>query len=75
MTILQEFPITVVEWAHLTVFQPTRYAVQMKSVIACAPCDRAIFDSYLLLLVRLTFDAQVHDVITTNGTIVHDNVP
>jgi len=39
--VLQEFPFTVVERAHITVAQPTRYAVVMKSVIAYAPCNRA----------------------------------
>jgi len=75
MAVSEKFPFPVVERAHLTVFQPTRYAVEVKSVIARAPCDRAIFGGDHQLLFRLTFDAQVHDVITADGTVVHDNVP
>lgn len=26
-------------------------------------------------LIRLTFDAQVHDVVPANSAVVHDNVP
>lgn len=69
-----EFPLPIVEWTHGARLQPTADAVKVEGVIALAPRDCA--------LVRrgaggvcLTLDTLVHDVVATDGAIVHLNVP
>lgn len=74
MAIFLEFPLTIVQRAHLTRFQPSRDAVEMERMITNAP-GNGTFLTGGRCLIGLTFDAQVHDVITTNGTVVHHNVP
>lgn len=48
--------------------------MEMESMIANAPCNGTFLASGRCLI-RLAFDAQVHDVIAANGTIINDNVP
>lgn len=74
MAILLEFPLTIVQGAHLSCLEPTRNAVKVEGMIANAPGHMTLLRCGRRL-VGLTLDAQVHDVITTNGTIVHHNVP
>lgn len=46
----------------------------MECMIAYTPSDGALF-SRLTTLVRLTLDAKVHDVVTTNRAVVNNNIP
>jgi len=74
VAVLLEVPLAVVQRAHLTRFEPARDAVKVERMIAHAPCHRA-FLVRGRLLIRLTLDAQIHDVIATDGTVVDDYVP
>lgn len=47
--------------------------MKMIGVVAHAPCDVALFRDGAVF-VRLAFDARLHDVISANGAIIHDNV-
>lgn len=47
--------------------------MKMERVIANSPCYRAIFG--VRMLVCLTLDAQIHDVVTADGTVVDDDIP
>lgn len=72
--VLLEFPLSVVQRANLTRFQPSRDAVEVKRVIAHTPGNSA-FLRRVRALIRLALDTKVHDVISANGTVVHHNVP
>jgi hypothetical protein len=48
--------------------------VEVESVIADTPRDGAFFGGGGRL-VGLAFDAQVHDVVTADGTVVDDDIP
>lgn len=72
--VLLELPVSVVERADLAGLEPTRDAVEVEGVIADAPSHSALFAGGRCL-VGLAFDAEVHDVISTDGAVVDDNVP
>jgi len=72
--ILLEFPVSVVEWAYLTGFQPSRDAVEMEGVIADTPGHGALLTGGRCL-VGLTFNAKIHNVVSANGTVIDDNIP
>ena len=74
MTVFLEFPITVIERANLTSFQPPRDTMEMKCMVAHSPSHGTFFWGYGGLI-SLAFNAQIHDVVSTNGTIVDNNVP
>jgi hypothetical protein len=46
----------------------------MERVITDSPCHRALF-SGRRALVRLTFDTEIHDVVTADGAVVDDDIP
>jgi hypothetical protein len=73
-TILLEFPVSVVEWADLTRLQPSRNAVKMERVIANTPSHSTLLTSGRRLI-RLTFDAKVHDVVPADSAVVDNNIP
>ena len=74
MAVFLELPISVVQGANLSRFQPSGDAVEVERVVAHSPGHRALFWRSRRLI-GLAFDAQVHDVIPTNGTVVNDDVP
>ena len=53
--------------------EPSRDAVEVKSVVASAPCSRALV-SCVCDLVSLAIDAGLHDVILADGTIINSDV-
>lgn len=55
-------------------FEPPRDAMEVERMIANPPSHCALL-TRVGSLVGLTLDAQVHDVVSTNGTIVHDDIP
>ena len=73
LSVTLEVPLRVTQWANVSRSQPTRDAMEVEGVIADAPCHRALLRCGTRLI-GLTFDAQVHDVISANGTRVHNNV-
>jgi len=72
--ILLELPISVVEGADLAGFQPAGDAVEMESMVADSPCYSAFLTGGRSL-VCLAFDAQVHNMVSADGTVVDDDVP
>jgi len=73
-TIFLEFPISVVEWADLTSLQPSRDAVEMEGMIADSPSNGTLF-TCCRCLICLTLDAQVHDMVSADSTIVYNDIP
>jgi hypothetical protein len=73
-TILLEFPVPVVQGADLTSLQPTGYAVEMECVVANSPCNCTLLVCGRALIC-LTLDAQIHDMVTANSTVVDNNIP
>lgn len=90
-TILLEFPIAIVERANLARLEPPGNAVEVEGVLGlsatiCAddgwsaayiadPPGDGAFLAGSGSLVGLALDAEVHDVISANCTVVDDNVP
>jgi len=72
--VLLELPVSVVQRADLASLEPTRDAMEMEGVIADAPGYGA-FLAGSRCLVGLAVNAQVHDVVTANGTVVDNNIP
>ena len=72
--LLLEFPLSVVQWTHLPRFEPSRDAVEMKSMITDSPRNSALFRSSRRL-VGLTFNAKIHNVVPADGTVINYNIP
>jgi len=74
MSIFLELPLTIVQGANLTGFQPSGDAMEMKGVVANSPSNRALL-TRCGGLICLALDAEVHDVIPADGAVVNDDVP
>ena len=72
--VLLELPVPVVEGADLPGLEPPRYAVEVEGMVAHAPRDCALLRR-CRCLVRLALDAEIHDVVAADGTVVHHDVP
>jgi len=72
--ILLELPVSVIKRANLSSLQPSGNAVEVEGVIANSPCDGAFFVGSSAL-VGLTFDTEIHDMVSADSTVVDDNVP
>ena len=73
-SVLLKLPVFVVEGAHLPRFEPPRDAVKVKGVVAHAPRDDALVVR-VCRLIRLAFDARIHDMISANSARVDLNIP
>jgi len=73
-SIFLEFPVSVVERTDLTSLQPSGNTVKVESVITDSPSDCA-FLTRGRSLVGLAFDAQVHDVVSADSTVIDDDIP
>lgn len=73
--ILLIIPLFVVQRTHLTGLEPTRNAVEMKGVVACTPSHSALLLGARAQRVCLALNAQIHNLVATNGAIVHGHVP
>lgn len=73
VTIFLEVPFTIVQRADLTRLQPTWDAMEVEGVVANAPGNGALLAGGRCLI-RLAFDAEVHDVVTANGAIVDNDI-
>jgi len=73
-TIFLELPLTIVQRANLPRLQPPTDAVEVEGVVAHSPSHSAILRC-VGTLVRLTFNAQVHDVVSANGAVINNNIP
>ena len=68
-----ELPVFVVERATILLLEPSRDAVEVKSVVASSPGSRALV-CCVCDLVGLAIDAGLHDVILADGTVVNSDV-
>ena len=68
-----ELPVLVVEGATILLLEPSRDAVEVKSVITDTPGSRALF-CCVCDLVGLAVDAVLHDVVFTDCTVVDGDV-
>lgn len=73
-TVFLEFPVPVIQRTDLTGLEPSRYAVEVESVIADSP-GYCAFLTRGRGLVGLTFDTKVHNVVSANGTVINDDIP
>ncbi|KAK7799837.1 hypothetical protein U0070_011571 [Myodes glareolus] len=62
------------QWTHLPRFEPSRDAVEMKSMITDSPRNSTLFRSSRRL-VGLTFNAKIHNVVPADGTVINYNIP
>ena len=69
LTILLKGPGLVAEWTRLSLLQPSRDAMEMECMIAGAPSHGALLGA-ALLLGGLTLNANLHEVVSADGTIV-----
>lgn len=74
MTILLEFPFPIVQGTYLTSFQPPGNTVKVESVITYSP-SHGTFLTRGRGLIRLALDTQIHNMISTNCTVVDDDIP
>lgn len=70
-----ELPVAIVEWANLASLEPTGDAVKVEGMVADAPGDGTLVRGDGQRRIGLTLDAQVHYVITADGTVVDGYVP
>lgn len=73
-TILLEFPISIVKRADLTGLKPTGNAMEMECVITDAPSHRTLLTG-CRSLVCLTFNAEIHDMVSADSAVVYNNIP
>ena len=74
MPVLLELPVPVVERANLPCLEPPGDAVEVEGVVAHAPRHSALLGGRRRL-VSLALDAEVHDVVATDGAVIHHDVP
>lgn len=73
-TPLLVLPFLVVQRAHITCLQPAGDAVEVEGVVARAPRDGTL-PCTIRLLVSLTFNAKIHDMVSANRAGIHLDVP
>ena len=73
-TVLLKLPIAIVQRTHLATGQPSTDAVKVECMVAGSPRYGALFGG-CGGLICLALDAQLHDVVLTDGADVDHNVP
>lgn len=73
-SVLLELPVPIVQGTNGSGLQPPRNAMEVECMVADAPGHGAFFTGSGCL-VCLTFDTQIHDVITADSTVVDHDVP
>jgi len=73
-TVLLELPVSIIKRAYLSSFEPTRDAVEVEGMVTDAPCHCTFF-TCSRRLVCLTLDAEIHDMISADSTVIHDDIP
>lgn len=72
--VLLKLPVSVVEGTDLTSLEPTGDAVEVKSVVTDTPSNSALFTGGGSLI-GLALNAEVHNVVSANSTVVDNNIP
>ena len=74
MSILVILPVSVVQGTDLSGLQPAGDTVEMECVVTHTPGHSALLATGRGL-VSLTLNAGVHNVVPTDGTVVHYDIP
>jgi len=69
-----ELPLAIVQRTDVPCLKPTGDTVEVESVITDTPGSVTLFTAGSHL-VGLTINAEVHDVVSANGTVVNDDIP
>jgi len=72
--ILLQLPFTVVERTYISSLEPARDAMEVECVVTNTPGSSAFFTGGRDLIC-LAINAQVHDMVSANCTVVDDDVP
>jgi len=73
-TVLLEFPVSVIEWAYLAGLQPSGDTVEVECMVADSPSNSALFAG-CRSLVGLALDAQIHNMVSADSTVVNNDIP
>lgn len=74
VSVFLKLPLPVVQRAHLSGLQPAGNTVEMESMVADTPGYSALLRG-CRSLVGLALYTEIHDVVPTNSTVIHHNVP
>lgn len=67
-------PIFVIQWAYRSQLQPPLNAMHVESVITNTPCSNTVV-SWVVDTIGLAFNTWLHQVVTTNGARLNNNIP
>lgn len=73
-TVLLKLPVSVIERADLTGLEPARDAMEVEGMITDTPSHGTLLTGGRSL-VGLALDAQIHDMVSADGTVVDDDIP
>lgn len=74
MAVFLKLPFPVVQGADLPRLQPPGNAVKVESMVADSPGNSALVVGSRNLI-GLTLNAEVHNMVSADGAVIHHNVP